>query len=289
MELQVNSWVEHPAFGVGQIHHDHETCWVIRFVSQGEKKIQKAFALKVCQPPSANFVFQKSGPTKSGKSTSKLSNEPTRDFKHLFERFLAKYPAGLDDDAFRTEEREYKDEAAKTFKEFLSSANLSRLLRQGSYDEIAKRSIQILGATNLVFHIQRVKFGDALKAAEAKKIFAEALFDHLYGKDSEELRFERFIEALGKIDSDNWPIATYFNFLATRGEAMFMKPTVSKRLADALGVALNYKTKPNWLTYSKLKELAAVIKVRLAESGQILHSGIDVQSFMWCIYGLSKE
>jgi hypothetical protein len=78
-------------------------------------------------------------------------------------------------------------------------------------------------------------------------------------------------------------------FLATSGEAMFMKPTVSQRLAESVGLALNYKPEPNWLTYSKLVETASNIRARLSYSGQEARSGIDVQSFMWCAYEQSKR
>jgi hypothetical protein len=37
---------------------------------------------------------------------------------------------------------------------------------------------------------------------------------------------------------------------------MFMKPSITKRMADSLKISLNYKAEPNWLTYLKLQELA---------------------------------
>ena len=70
---------------------------------------------------------------------------------------------------------------------------------------------------------------------------------------------------------------------------MFMKPTVSQRIAQAVGVALNYKPEPNWLTYTKLLETAQKVKERLHEAGQGVHSAFDVQSFMWCAYDRSRK
>jgi hypothetical protein len=116
-----------------------------------------------------------------------------------------------------------------------------------------------------------------------------ALNDVLYGKESEEVRFERYIIELGRIGVGNWPVATYFQFLETKGRSMFLKPTVAKRMANSVGVALNYKPEPNWLTYSKLQEAAATIKDRLQAAGQTLHSDIDIQSFMWCACRIAKE
>ena len=75
MALQVNNWIEHPAFGIGQIHHDSDPYWAIRFISQGERKIQKTFALKLSQPPSADFVFPKEGATKAKRKKAAPSPE----------------------------------------------------------------------------------------------------------------------------------------------------------------------------------------------------------------------
>jgi hypothetical protein len=43
------------------------------------------------------------------------------------------------------------------------------------------------------------------------------------------------------MDANKWPIATYFQFLASDGEWMFMKPSIMKRMADSLNISLNYK------------------------------------------------
>jgi hypothetical protein len=60
-------------------------------------------------------------------------------------------------------------------------------------------------------------------------------------------------------------------------------------MADSAGVALNYKPEPNWLTYSKLQEVAQKVRSRLLEAGQALQSEVDVQSFMWCANGIAKQ
>ena len=73
--LQMNSWIEHPTFGIGQIHHDSEPYWAIRFISHGERKIQKTFALKPSQPPSADFVFPKDVPVKAKRKKAVVASE----------------------------------------------------------------------------------------------------------------------------------------------------------------------------------------------------------------------
>ncbi len=60
-----------------------------------------------------------------------------------------------------------------------------------------------------------------------------------------------------------------------------MKPTIMKTMAEALRISLNYKSEPNWLTYSKLQELADRVELELQKRGLKPHSRIDVQGFIW--------
>ena len=80
-------------------------------------------------------------------------------------------------------------------------------------------------------------------------------------------RFSKFCDLLSEMGANNWTIATYYQFLASDGKWMFMKPSIMKRMADSLKVALNYKAEPNWLTYSKLQELADRVELELHNRG----------------------
>jgi hypothetical protein len=112
-----------------------------------------------------------------------------------------------------------------------------------------------LQSTNLVHYIEKAKFVDS-KNIPYQQPFAEALYDLLHGSAEMEQRFTKFCDLLSEMGANKWTIATYYQFLATDGKWMFMKPSIMKRMADSLKIALNYKAEPNWLTYSKLQELA---------------------------------
>ena len=99
--------------------------------------------------------------------------------------------------------------------------------------------------TNLVFKIEKVKFSDGIKSVEKHNLFANALYDLLHGSGEMEARFTKFSRVVSEIGANNWPIATYFQFLASDGRWMFMKPSAMKRMADSLKIALNYKAQPN--------------------------------------------
>lgn len=111
--------------------------------------------------------------------------------------------------------------------------------------------------------------------------FANALYDLVHGSAEMEQRFTKFCCLLSEMGTNKWPIATYYQFLATDGKWMFMKPSIMKRMADSLKIALNYKAEPNWLTYSKLQELADRVDVELRNRGLKPRSRIDVQGFIW--------
>jgi hypothetical protein len=83
------------------------------------------------------------------------------------------------------------------------------------------------------------------------------------------------------MEANSWTIATYYPFLASDGKWMFMKPSIMKPMAESLKVSLNYKAEPNWLTYSKLQELANRVESELQARGLKPHSRMDVQGFIW--------
>ena len=131
------------------------------------------------------------------------------------------------------------------------------------------------------FRIEKAKFADGLKIAANQEGFAKVFFDLLYGSAEMEQRFTEFCDFLSHMGANKWTVATYYQFLATDGEWMFMKPSIMKRMADSLRISLEYKPKPNWRTYSKLQELACGVEKELTKRGQQPRSGIDVQGFIW--------
>jgi|ERR1039457_4669722 hypothetical protein len=290
MSFNIGDWVEHALFGNGKIIEDRGTYFTIRFVTAGEKKLTKTFVQKEGAPPHPGFSFPETRRTGQSKSAAGMrTHGPAFSFDHLLERFSTHYPGGFDDPAFDADERQYKEAAVRNFAAKLSKAELQLLINAGEYSEIAKRAKQIAsGKMNLIFPQELMKFNDSLKDALAQEEFGRGLFDVLYGLESEETLFERYVTVLGKIGCLKWTVATYFQFLATNGGAMFMKPLVSQVFAHAVGVDLNYSPEPTWLTYQKLGETAKIVRLRLEALGMIPRHGIDVQSFMYVAWYLTK-
>jgi hypothetical protein len=259
MDWKPQDWVEHSSFGVGRIREERDDKLDIDFVQYGTKTILKSTALKAAIPPTPDFKF----PHEKGKARNpkvRLNNPPRRpplDFDHIVSSFMSRFTSGFDGQDFHQAERAYKGEAAVLLKQKLAKDVFQSLLREGHYSEVCSISNKVLQTTNLVFQIQKAQFKYLLvdKAAHHEP-FAAKLFDLLHGSGPMEERFVAFCDVLSQANLNHWTIATYYQFLATDGEWMFMKPVVTRRMADSLNIALNYKTEPNWLTYSKLQELA---------------------------------
>jgi hypothetical protein len=182
---------------------------------------------------------------------------------------------GLESDDFEKRERKYKAQAAIELKDKLGKDAFESLLRDGSYAEVCHIAKAILG-TNLVFKFEKAKFRDAIKNVAKHVPFAKALYDLRHGSGEMEQRFTKFCDLLSEMGANKWTIATYYQFLATDGTWMFMKPSIMKRMADSLKISLNYKAEPNWLTYSKLQELADRVDAELRNRQLKPHSRIDV-------------
>ena len=125
---------------------------------------------------------------------------------------------------------------------------------------------------------------DALKPAAGAKAFAEGLYEFLHGRGSLETRFERWIETVGGLPRKQtrvltWPLVTVFGFLALPEEHFFLKPMVTRAAAREYGFEFDYKSRPNWQTYSNLLEFADVVSSDQREMRP--RDMIDIQSFLW--------
>ena len=287
MSLKVGDWVTHAEKGAGQIQEDRDRFWYIRFVTGSTASIIKNF-VNPGQSPAPDFKFpfaQK--PAKGALNPRSKSLKPAFTFEHLLEQFISVFPKGFEDPSYLSgaqNEREYKLAASDRFVADLNEHAFRVLLDTGQSSEIWRiaRSVATdkpMNLINPVFefpHLTR-----ALQEPAAQGIFARALFDVLYGREPPAQRFERYVTTLDKFNSCTWSIATFFQFIATRGESMFMKISIGKFAAEAVHIDLMYSTVPNFRTLSQLQKVSFEIKSRLEALGHQVRDGIDVQSFMF--------
>lgn len=282
MHWKPHDWIEHPTFGIGRVREDRVDRVDVDFITSGARTILKTVELKPAQSP-MGFHFPSDKIKSRGTPRFKVERAPRRpplDFDHLVECFVRFFDGGFESEDFDQREREYKADAATELKDKLGKDAFESLLRDGNYAEVCDIAKAILG-TNLVFKIEKAKFRDGIKNVTKHEPFAKSLYDLLYSSGEMEGRFTRFSDLLSEIGANNWPVATYFQFLASDGKWMFMKPSAMKRMADSLKIALNYKAQPNWLTYVKLQELANRVDLELRNRNLNPRSRVDVQGFIW--------
>jgi hypothetical protein len=290
MDWKPKTWIEHSAFGVEQVREDRGDKLDIDFVSTGRKTILKSTELKPGNPPSPDFKFPRDTSLARPRQfkVKRPTKRPPLDFNHLVSCFVSRFPGGFEGQEFHIAERKNKEKAAGIVKDRLGKDAFEKFLHDGQYAEVSDIAKHVLRRTNLVYPIEKAKFVDAIEGSSDHKRFANALFLLLHDSTEMEQRFTNFCDLLSELGVNKWPIATYYQFLASDGRWMFMNPLVMKRMADSLKISLNYRVEPNWLTYSRLQELADRVELELHNRGLVPHSRIDVQGFIWASIGIEE-
>jgi hypothetical protein len=200
------------------------------------------------------------------------------------EHFLAFFPDGFRDETYVETERSYKWDAHREWLGLLNQQTLESLLDAHRYDEIARRGLRIESHTNLLFSFEKMALRDALRDPVGARTFATGLHGWIYGSGRERERFERWTEQVAALPRRQtrvltWPIVTVFGFIARPRVHMFLKPTVTRIAADAYEFDFEYRSMPQWETYSSLLNFARRIRGDQADLGP--RDMIDAQSFIW--------
>ncbi|MDD2367058.1 MAG: DUF3553 domain-containing protein [Desulfuromonadaceae bacterium] len=278
-----DTYVQHPGmptWGIGKVLEDVVMDKArVFFIDAGEKLISlKSITLQqVASPKEFHPVLDNPSIYNRDKSKKFISLTQAK------AEFLLLFPEGFHDKEYFREERDYKVVAHELMQSLLSKEQLSEMLSSADFAEVCRRSLQVVNKTNLIFPNEKMALKDGLKDDASKKLFAEDLFELLYGSATQQLRFERFAKTLDKIGAAKWTIISYFMFIAFPETEMFMKPTVSQHAAELCAFELNYKSELNWLTYKCLLQFSGYLKKELVKMELEPRDMIDVQSFMWCI------
>jgi hypothetical protein len=199
-------------------------------------------------------------------------------------KFLRFFPGGFDDETYVDWERGYKWQAHEQWARSLSRSEYRSLLSSGEFEEIAGRAVRIESRTNLLFSFEKMALRDAVRTTAGARIFAEGLYELVYGRGSAQKRFEQWIEAVASLPRKQtrvltWPLATVFGFIAIPAEHIFLKPRVTQIAAGEYGFDFQYVSRPNWATYQNVIEFAELI--RRDQRDLKPRDMIDLQGFMW--------
>jgi hypothetical protein len=201
-------------------------------------------------------------------------------------RFRAFYPDGFRDADYVALERRYKWDAHRRFATELGRAEYAAQLDAGAYEEIARDVVRIEATTNLLFSFEKIAVRDAIRHPAGAKLFAEGLYDFLWGPGPPAARFDRWQRAVSELPRAQtrvltWPVLTAFAFIARPRVHIILKPLVTRRAAAAYGYDLRYRPTPGWSTYSSVLGFARQVRADLAEWRP--RDLIDIQSFIWVL------
>ncbi|HST07344.1 MAG TPA: hypothetical protein VLJ83_04195, partial [Gemmatimonadaceae bacterium] len=199
-------------------------------------------------------------------------------------KFLRFFPKGFYDSKYVDWERGYKWEAHERWQDTLDRDIHRRLIAGGEFAEVARRAVNIESRTNLLFSFEKMALRDAIKPSAGARAFAEGLYDFLYGRASLETRFEEWCSVVAELPRRQtrvltWPLLTVFGFLAQPETHFFLKPMVTRAAVGEYGFEFEYRSRPNWETYSKLLEFADAVAGDLRDMKP--RDMIDIQSFLW--------
>lgn len=254
----------------------------VHFVEAGERKLVLAHAAAALQKVAGEEAqdYRLDNLAASGRGGGRHMG-----LDEAHQAFLRQFPEGFAGDDYLGTERNYKVEASRELQELLGEGAFRGLLDAGEHGEIVRRALRVVNRTNLLFPQEKMALRDGLHAPQPQEAFARALFALLHGEDGFRSRFDRFAACLEDLDAAKWTTMTYFPFMAWPQEHVFLKPMVTQRAAQLLGVELAYDSKLNWATYAKLLELTRYLREKLEQMGLQPRDLIDVQSFMWCTLG----
>lgn len=198
--------------------------------------------------------------------------------------FLRQFPAGFRDPTYLAWERDYKWAAHRRWQLELNQAMFEALLAQEQYRAVASSAIAIEARTNLLFSFEKMALRDAVKPAGGARAFALGLHAFLHGTAPPRARFEAWVETMAALPRRQtrvltWPALTVFGMLARPKTHLFLKPQVTRTAAARYGFPFEYRSRPDWATYSSLHAFAADIRKTMADFPA--RDMIDLQGFIW--------
>ena len=199
-------------------------------------------------------------------------------------KFLRFFPNGFFDETYLDWERNYKWEAHVAWHKQLDQETHHDLLMKHAFVEVAARAVRIEARTNLLFSFEKMALRDAVKTKPGARLFAQGLYEFLYGSDELGVRFTRWCEVVNSLPRKQtrvltWPLVTVFGFVAQPETHFFLKPNVTRRGAREYEYDLKYASRPSWDIYAGMLDFARTVKKDIRDLRP--RDMIDVQSFIW--------
>jgi hypothetical protein len=202
--------------------------------------------------------------------------------KQAVDRFTSSY-SNFDSDGYLRAERHYAWQTHLLVAEWFQSDEGRRLLTAGPSEELAYKIRDLLALTSLLTSRELAAVQEMFEEIDAASRFAAATL--AFVNSPSEVTFNRLVGITGNLPAEfgrapvlTWPVVTALPFLANPMELVFLKPEVTRRMADALCFDLLYDACPTWTTYRRLQRWHDHLLARLRPLGA--RDFIDVHGFL---------
>lgn len=202
-------------------------------------------------------------------------------FEHLF-------PGGFQDPDYiakiRTGPRRrkrHRDPLIADAQAALSKENLEAAIAAGEGTQVHEITLKLLEACTSVSKRHRQPLESLPPERHAD--LATALYDLLYGEDSEFDRFTRYVHALDHDPGDRptWAMTTAIPSMVQPNHHVAVKRSVFAKQAAWMAPRLVVGDVPNGGQYQRILTMAAGISTRLQEAGHPPRDMWDVHDFVW--------
>jgi hypothetical protein len=175
--------------------------------------------------------------------------------------------------------KRHRDAAVADARAQLSREAIEALTAEGRTDEVLRRAVAVLEATDLVTKSQL----EALRVARATTPLVEGLCDYLHEEDPEGKRFGEFARRLGRNTDGrcNWPLFTALRALVQPEAHVCVRTGAIRAQAAILFADVGKDTRITARRYLQYLAIAENLRDRLTAAGMAPTDLIDIYDFMW--------
>lgn len=222
-----------------------------------------------------------------GRSSSAL---PVRgpELEELVAVFHEEYADGFADAKWASKHRgegvkrrakRHRDVALREAAELLGREVLDARIEAGDHEEVIRRLVTVLGATDLVTKKQL----EVLHRAAPTAVLARALRDLMHEPDLEGVRFDAVLKLLARSPGGNpsWSLMTAIRAVVDPQNDACIRPSVFFDAVRVVSPSQARKVSPQGGQYNRLAAIARDLRERLRALGEMPRDMLDIYDFIW--------
>ncbi|WP_423364389.1 hypothetical protein [Mycoplasma sp. P36-A1] len=180
-------------------------------------------------------------------------------FKAIDSLFLNKYPQGIDDKQFYSDNKRLL--VSKKIIKLVNEFNLEdlkindRTMQQKNINFI----IRIVSMTSAVSVFEKVALKNYLSDKRTWDEFLSSLYNFITNNNEENFNYFVHILSLKKLEKNSnpakWPVITFLLRIFNADTEIFIKPTTIKKMLYLIESDVKYVSTPNYQTYIEIKKI----------------------------------